>query len=439
MLISFSLSNFLSFKDKVTFSLLSNKSRLHPKHLIEKGGLKVLRGTVFYGANASGKTNFFEAVNIFSSMILQGIISPLLSHNQFKLGQHSNESLFEVIFQQNGTIYIYSVTMNPYEVISEKLTKLYKTTDTEELIFWRRGLAVTLGKSLIKKGNQTNWYQSRTFQKNMFFLTKLKFDGIIENQQIIRGSQHIIDANNFFENIEVCKPQSILKPDVFFKLFRLEEYRKYLLNMLKKADVGITDIKWVNLGQNEAAILWQQLFATPFSPINLPLYNFSENNAVLYRSANAFYALYIKDGKKIAQALKPFHGDDIAFDLDSESSGTIRIIDLSLAFYRLQDRGKVTFIDELDCSLHPMLTKFLIQEFFNANTESQLIISLHDVNLLTNDIWRPDEVWFIEKQANGASDMYSLSQFRPRFDKKISNDYCAGKYGAVPMLGKLRI
>ena len=97
------------------------------------------------------------------------------------------------------------------------------------------------------------------------------------------------------------------------------------------------------------------------------------------------------------------------------------------------------FIDELDCSLHPMLAKFLIQEFFKMTSCSQLIISVHNTYLLNKEIWRPDEVWFTEKQPNGASDMYSLSQFRPRFDRTLEKDYYKGKYGAIPFFGKLRV
>ena len=87
----------------------------------------------------------------------------------------------------------------------------------------------------------------------------------------------------------------------------------------------------------------------------------------------------------------------------------------------------------------PMLAKFLIQEFFKMTSCSQLIISVHNTYLLNKEIWRPDEVWFTEKQPNGASDMYSLSQFRPRFDRTLEKDYYKGKYGAIPFFGKLRV
>lgn len=438
MLINFAVSNFLSFKDRVEFSMLPSSSQQHTNHKTKEFPFSVLRGSVFYGANASGKSNFFDAVEYLKLMVTYGNIHPLLGLNQFKLAEHNKISTFEVTFQINSNIYNYLLETSPNEVVFEKLVKWYKTTDSEDLIFERKGIHIDVGKMLENNKSKKNWYKERTFQKNMLFLTKLKLDGIIENQSIIKGSSTIIEALMFFDAIEVCKPDSILKPEIFYQLFEFNEYQSFLLNLLKEADTGITDIKWVELGENDAKSLWQEFVYKNPMHLNYQISELTEDHPILLR-LNTFYAFYIKNNIQKVKTIKTFHGNDIPFELESESSGAKRLIDLSLAIYRSLKGGRITFIDELDCSLHPMLTKFLINTFFEIKTNSQLIISLHDINLLDKDIWRPDEVWFVEKQPNGASDIYSLNQFKPRFDKKIINDYCMGKYGAIPMIGKLRM
>lgn len=440
MLISFGVSNLLSFKNKVLFSLLPGKSQLHKNHITTPKPFGILRGAVFYGANAAGKSNFFDAIYFFTNMISQGVIPQFLAHNQFKTGLENNVTTFEITFQINARIYNYSFDITPQEVLKEKLIRLYKTSETEEVIFERNGLNVQLGKVLQNSANDTNWYHNRTFQKNMLFLTKLKFDGIRENKEIIKGSEFILDVHDFFSKISLCKADSVMRPDILFRLFKLEDFRKFLLDLLQKADIGITDIKWVDLPENEANNLWQSyVYMNPVF-LNMPIeQTLTENNAFIFRDRNSFYAIYVKNNKRMATVLKTFHWNNIPFDLIQESSGTNRLIELSLAFYKLLDDERVCFIDELDNSLHPNLTKFLLQQFLESKKQSQLIVSMHDINLLDNKIWRPDEVWFVEKDPEGASDIYSLNQFRPRFDKKIMNDYCEGKYGAIPLIGRLRV
>lgn len=439
MLINFGVSNLFSFKNKIVFSLLPGQSQKHKSHLTKASPFNLLRGSVFYGANAAGKSNFFNAVALFRSIIEYGTIPPFLAQYQFKLGTEENKTVFEITFQTNGTLYQYEVAINLEEVFYEKLVRLHKTNNTEDLIFERKSLEVNVGK-LIKNGtSDKNWYNERTFQKNMLFLTKLRFDGIRENRSIIKGSNFIIDTLDFLEKISVWKSDSIVKPDIFFNTFKLDDYKKFLLDLLKKADTGITDIKWVELSENETETLWQQTILTNPVLLNMPAQNFLGSNTFLFRDKNNFYTLYMENNKKIAKSLKTFHWNDIPFSLDQESSGTQRLIELSLGFYKLLKDDRTCFVDELDNSLHPILTKYLIQRFFEHKSESQLIVSMHDINLLDNKIWRPDEIWFVEKDLNGASDIYSLNQFKPRFDKKIVNDYCKGKYGAIPMIGRLKI
>lgn len=110
----------------------------------------------------------------------------------------------------------------------------------------------------------------------------------------------------------------------------------------------------------------------------------------------------------------------VEFDTKLESDGTKRLIDLALLFFLLRNPNTCLVIDELDCRLHPFLSKFLIQEHMEDDKQKgQLIVTLHDLNLMSHEIWRTDEIWFTEKRQDGSTDLYSLYQFSPRFDKNL--------------------
>lgn len=146
-------------------------------------------------------------------------------------------------------------------------------------------------------------------------------------------------------------------------------------------------------------------------------------------------AIDINSHEKKGLALRTIH-NGIAFRIQEESDGTKRLIDLALSFFLLRNPNTCLVIDELDCRLHPFLSKFLIQEHMeNDKQKGQLIVTLHDLNLMTNEIWRTDEIWFTEKRQDGSTDLYSLYQFSPRFDKNLQKGYIQGKYGAIPMIG----
>ena len=144
----------------------------------------------------------------------------------------------------------------------------------------------------------------------------------------------------------------------------------------------------------------------------------------------------LHQGQKHGFALRTIH-NNIEFQIQQESAGTRRLLDFSLAFFLLKTRGGSLFIDELDCRLHLFLSQFLINDHMNkSNSKGQLIVTLHDLNLMTNELWRSDEIWFTEKRVDGSTDMYSLYQFKPRFDKDLQKGYVQGKYGAIPMIGE---
>jgi AAA15 family ATPase/GTPase len=127
------------------------------------------------------------------------------------------------------------------------------------------------------------------------------------------------------------------------------------------------------------------------------------------------------------------------FDFAEESDGTRRLLHLIPALYRMNQWGGCYVIDEVERSMHPLLIHKFLEMFLNPcpGNQRQLIITTHESNLLDQDLVRRDEVWFVEKDRKGASNLYSLADFQPRKDLKLDKHYLQGRFGAIPMLGNL--
>jgi len=135
-------------------------------------------------------------------------------------------------------------------------------------------------------------------------------------------------------------------------------------------------------------------------------------------------------------------GEPVPLDIGEESSGTQILFQSAGAWLNVLKNGEVLLYDELDTSLHPLMTRFLIRLFHGANTNpknAQLVFTTHDTSLLDADIFRRDQVWFIEKDKKSASKLYPLSDFSPRKDEALERGYLRGRYGALPFIGELKI
>lgn len=134
--------------------------------------------------------------------------------------------------------------------------------------------------------------------------------------------------------------------------------------------------------------------------------------------------------------------EDVLFEIDEESAGTIRLLELAIQALATLDSGGLLLVDEIDASLHPLLTAKLVELFQSrlANRAgAQLIFTSHDATLLGTlngaDVLGRDQIWFVDKESDGASTLYSLVEFKPRKqDENRQRRYLSGKYGAIPDL-----
>ena len=129
------------------------------------------------------------------------------------------------------------------------------------------------------------------------------------------------------------------------------------------------------------------------------------------------------------------NGNAVEFEFGRESDGTQRLAHLAPAFFDASASPKVFFVDELDRSLHPLLTRMLVQLFLSLRGESQLAFTTHDTNLLDLELLRRDEIWFMEKDREQSTRLYSLVEYKPRTDLKLEKNYLQGRFGAIPYIG----
>lgn len=439
MLVRMKLANFCSFKDEVEFSMVPTREKIHrEEHLFKpfKSSADLLRTGVLYGANGSGKSNFIRAIEFVQRLVIKGRRPNRSMPNQaFKLDKacRKSPSMFYFEIQTKEKLYSYEFHVSADAVEYEKLNELTKSS--EKLAFERRSAGenseIVFG-SIIEK-------LSRDDQKNIRFIA----NGTRKNQLFLTETiERNLDLFEpiylwFAESIRIFSPQSI-GHGVEFRLEDDQDFTKFMCDLLSEFDPSIERISTNLISADNARGIPQRVLTDIEEEID-------EDGAVFISNVvdgNRSVVLK-KDGElhilKINIERKSHDGSDlIIFDLEEESDGTRRLIDLAPLFYELlySSEPVIAFIDELDRSLHPLATRRLIELFFSKsiekNCKSQVIISTHNTVLLDINLLRKDEVWIVEKE-NGASKLLSVQRdFAPRYDRDIRKDYLAGLFGGTP-------
>ncbi len=421
MLIEFKFGNYRSFKDEATFSLVA--SSLKDKKVdnlavmyspIKNNKLRLLKSAAIFGANASGKSNFVEAIRFFRQFIVNSSRGTQVDENvdvdNFKLSTETeNEpSIFEVVFLWKENYYRYGFAVSPKKVEGEWLyIKDIKPKAKEIELFFRDidsfpvvHEKFTIGKDVV--------------QKNMVRPNALLLSVAAQFNEPI--------ANEIFQWLLSLNVISGLHDERYagYTITKLQDpiYKQRIVDFTKYADLGIDDIQ-VTEGDlvNE-----QENTSVDSDDIRKPR---------LAKSINSILSFHKKYDDKFQVESKPV---EFSFT-KSESHGTKKYFSLAGPILDTLDNGKTLVIDELDSKLHPLLTQKIISLFNSTETNpknAQLIFTTHDTNLLSALVFRRDQIWFTEKNRYGATSMYSLSEYAVRNDASFEKDYLAGKYGAVP-------
>ncbi|MCQ6963694.1 AAA family ATPase [Methanolobus chelungpuianus] len=418
MLIEFKAENFRSIRNEITFSLLASSDRALEENLIELDALKkndrLLKSAAIYGANASGKSNILLAMFNLQNLVMTSIRNQdgdLLPFEPFKLTPEcmSKPSRFSVFFIKNNVRYRYAVSFDRTKIIDEEL--YYYPNNREALVFERRNtieFKFTTDKRIqndISKRTLSNvLYLSNSAQQN--------YDKTLEAFKWFREDLRIIGARTLSEQGEYTI--KMLNQD--------NTSKKAILKSLERADLGLVDII--------ASIEDVDLANLPIEILNQIPRIINTNIGKWQKiDINSFHLAKDKDGKE----------HNILFDFNTEESeGTKRFFSLIGPWLNALNKGQVLFVDELELKLHPMLSEHLVKLFhdkdYNTNN-AQLIITTHNTNLLNDELFRRDQIWFTEKDADvGNTNLYSLLEFQVRKDQNILKGYLMGRYGALPFI-----
>lgn len=419
MIVQFTVGNFLSFNAKQVLNLEAKGISELKTNICTLKTEKILRSMVIYGANSSGKSNLIKAMERMREVVLSSVRlndSDELEYSPFLLSIETDSlpTFFEIIFWKESIRYRYGFEYNLRQIENEWLFA-GKSEKSEKTLFIRtiEGIAVDA------KYKEGEGIESKTNNNRLFVSLVAQLGGPISKQIL-----------EFFKNYNVLS--GLDHND--YKGFTTRMLHKNLngceesLELYQKLKLGFQDIKAIESDFNLSEI-----------PENLTdelriklVKDFTGKRNI---SLKTVHNKYDKKGEIV---------DFVLFDkLKNESEGTNKIIDLSGPIFDTLKFGKALIIDELDAKLHPLITMRIV-ELFNSpisNTKNaQLIFATHDTNLLGEELFRRDQIWFTEKDEREQTELYSLYDFnlpdgsKVRNDSNLEKNYIRGRYGAIPFI-----
>lgn len=439
MLIRFSVENFLSFKNKTELSLIPSKVRRHGNHVVKaekRTDFDILRAAVIYGANASGKSNLIKAMSFAKNLVESGVkVGKTIACKPFKLDLETEKSpsRFEFEIKCGERNYAYGFIVDEKSIHEEWLYIINKNSDRE--VFTRKLTGDQHSFSF--KGISFNTKDDESFLNftakgtphNRLFINECKERNVFNELGYI---EYISDVYRWFGRLNIVFPES--KYAGLEVAVQDDKSGEKISHILRCFDTGISEV-----------VLKEVDFKSgiPDVPDHIKeaiVEDLDENtDVVLAGPGNMRYKIGIdKNGNVIAFKLMAKHvnsiGDSKFFDINEESDGTQRLLDIANGLVEVFSEDVVYVIDELDRSVHPDITTSIINAFLNKSSgRSQMIVTTHESNLLNQDIVRKDEVWFTQKLSDGSTSLYSLEEYKPRFDKDIRRGYLAGRFGGVPI------
>lgn len=437
MLIRFVASNFLSFGEEVEFSMLSGNFKTHKSHIYDLGKISVLKSAAIYGSNGAGKSNLVKALDFFKGIVTDGSINKTLNSKKFKLDETISKQpmTFEIEFFTENKVYAYGIALQNTVIIEEWLVES-GIESKDKPIFQR----TTSNNGKVNIEIAPRFLKS---QKSKLLVELMEENLLKANEFLISKSENlkikdITNANNWIE-----EQLTIIYPNSKFAglaemLIRSDRFKKFANQTLCSFDTGIHELK-------TEVVEIEKYFGKDDEDLKKEIVDElkDKKNIHVIIPAESGTIVAMKEGEKfvvkkvISQHLNGI-GKPTDFDLNEESDGTQRLLDFIPAFDIILRTNATVIVDEIDQSIHPALLKALIKKIMSEDSKGQIIFTTHESNLLDLNIFRQDEIWFIEKEHNtGQSKIYSLSSFKPRYDLDISKGYLKGRFGAIPFLANL--
>lgn len=435
MLIRFAVENFMSFRDLTAFSMAAGKITRHGAHVVTKQGKRILKGSFFWGANASGKSNLISAVDFARSIVTEGVKSVSCDKKYFRIEKQyrAKPGVFQFDIACGGHFYSYGFALSYLNAAIEE-EWLYQTDGSESCIFLRRRTedgTTAVESDRAFSGERFHIYAQDIGNPKMaqtLFLSDLALRGPEGEAEY----QPFRDVADWFKRLVIIFPYS--QYSQISELLDNEDPRIQLSSLLRYFDTGIHDISKKKMDFDKAFSEFpENIVKTLKADISRNLQE--KGGRALVRNEISSVEVQNEDGELYAWKLTANHGNENdLFDYSDESDGTRRLFDLIPIYQEALD-GHVILIDELDRSLHTRLTQEFIQYFYQLTEEipSQLIATTQDSNIMDLNLLRQDEIWFVERQKDHSSRIYSLNGFKERFDRDVEKSYLLGRYGAIPV------
>lgn len=411
MLINFTFSNHLSFRDEANVSFEATSFRSKTANYRKIKNQKILNSIAIYGSNASGKSNVIDALQFAVNFITNSSSSKPTNRIKTKpylLNSISDELpskfIFEFLFKTKT--YRYSFSVNKVEVLYENLEQY---NDEDELYF-----------DLFLRENKKIILTEKSLDKDI--VDKTRINVLFLSALAQWNDKLALDIVNWFDSISFIDNNNIdrMLPSIGAVVDLLSDQ---LLESVQAADFGIESIA---IGDSTVIDLPEDM---PKQLRDLILSGDIEQ-VPDYKTT---HTKYNDKNEKIGT---------VEFSLlKNESDGTKKFISiLPLLLYTLT-KGGVLVVDELENYLHPLLVKYIIEFFHNKNLNkrAQLLMTTHDVHLLDADVFRSDQLYIASKDKFGSSELYSFTDFEDIEQikkKELSLYYLSGKFGGVPMLNK---
>lgn len=421
MLHQFTFKNFKSFREETTLDLLATSIKEHENEVVtDIMDEKVLKIAAIYGANASGKSNVIAAFTCMRHLVRfsfrdnDRMRSIIPEPNWFEAKNVPTE--FSVLFSTENAIYQYGFAVLDGTILEEYLYQRDGSQKKEKyhqlIVRDKNGFAGELLKEL-GENNVLDLVDEETLFLSV--LSKLRVESV---KDVYSWFKKVIIADYGHPDREKFDYYKMRTGSTFsnyplIPLIENDKEKQHLEKFIKAIDVGISGI----------GILKEQVTNN-----DTFMDDFKESKRVV---------TYHRDGKT---------GKFLATPLESESSGTLKMLMLYVDIKRIMDNGGTVFIDEMDAKLHPLLLRYILIMFHDRNlnpNHAQLIFSTQEVFTLDKENLRRDEVWFVDKNELGESELYSLVSYVDNDKKKVRNDasygkdYILGKYKSIPRLKRM--
>ncbi len=421
MLIEFSIKNYRSFWESQTLSMTAGSTKdLQEENTFTppvKGLPRLLRSAVVYGPNGGGKSNLIKALDFMQDLVLTSSKESQegedIERNPFLLHSKgtSKASEFEIFFIQDNIRYQYGFAVTEKRVTHEWLfaypgnraqrwfERSYNP-DTKKKE-WYLGAKLT--------GPKKTW-QDSTRSNALFLSTAVQLN-----------SEQLKPVFTWFQKLVIIRHGEQIQRGFTVESCENKEECGDILQFLKGADIDVDgiEIKEKQIDTLKFPSGMQDEFKTVIQK-NLQGKSFKE----------VFFKHQVKNSKS-----------SILFPLTEESDGTQKLFAYAALWLDVLNNGRVLVVDELDNSFHPHLVRFLLKLINNSESNKQngqLIFSTHDTSILDSTILRRDQVWFMEKDDNQATQLYPLTDFHPRKKEALEKGYLQGRFGALPYIGEVK-